>query len=190
MVALFPAFVLATALAGSWTETAREGGCVFFKAPAQGKAVPVRAECDWELPAEALHALIAPGDRFDRYMSGVSKSERVAQQPAGAIRVLQVHVFSGVTDRAAFLDYVTTDVPGGKRYAYSKASDQSALPQGYVELGRNEGYWEVIHRGEGAHLVFESAYVAGGYIPGFLVRWLQGAGMRKAVAEVKSAARR
>ena len=185
MLNLLAALFLSLASASEWTETARESDCVFFKGAPQGKVVPVRAECEWSIPAARLHAIISPGNRFQEYLSGVSSSA-VVSGPPGVTRVLQVHVFSGVTDRAAFMDYTITEIPGGKRYAFRKASNQDALPDRYVEIEHNVGKWEITSRATGSRLVFENAYDAGGYLPGVLVRWFQGAGTRQVLTETKA----
>jgi len=185
MLNLLAALFLSFASASEWTETARESDCVFFKGVAQGKVLPVRAVCEWSIPAARLHAIISPANRFQEYLSGVSFNSRV-KGPPGVIRVLQVHVFSGVTDRAAFMDYTVTDIPGGKRYAFQKAPNQDALPDRYVEIKQNVGKWEVTSKGTGSRLVFENAYDAGGYLPGVLVRWFQGAGTRQVLTETKA----
>ena len=185
MVSLLTALFLSVASASEWTESARESGCVFYNGVSTGKTLPVRAVCEWTVPAARLHAMIAPANRFQEYLSGVSASDSVASPP-GIIRVLQVHVFTGVTDRAAFMDYTVTDIPGGKRYAFQKAADQTALPERFVQIAQNTGKWEVTETSSGSRLVFEHAYDAGGYLPGFLVRWFQGAGTRQVLTEIKA----
>ena len=105
---------------------------------------------------------------------------------SGGDRVYQRHRFTGVTDRAAFLDYSVIPVDGGTRYGWTKATDQSALPDSVVEIELDTGSWQITDAPLGVRVVYEIRYLAGGNLPDFLVRWIQGAGTRQVMTELRA----
>ena len=40
---------------------------------------------------------------------------------------VQIHEYSGLSPRAAFIDYRRTEIPNGTRYSYQKSTNQSRL---------------------------------------------------------------
>lgn len=178
------ALLLSVAFAG-WTETAREHGCVFSKGTAEGDVVPLHAECDWPVAPEKLHALLARNADHQAYFSAVEKSD-VLSRAGGIEKVRQVHVAAGISDREVILDFAVDDLPGGKRYRWTKAADQSALTGAGVEPAVDTGKWEVVAGGSGSKVVYELRYGPGGSVPGFIVRWFQGSGFRTLVGELRT----
>lgn len=182
-----PLFVFFSTLAhAGWTTTGTEGGCTFFAAEPEGDVTPLRAECRWDIPAERLHTLIADFGAHDDYFSAVTEST-VTGSSGGAVLVRQRHATTGVADRTCNLVFTTTDLAGGRRYAWTMAKDQSGL--GGVIPSRDDGKWEVVADGTGSKVVYELRYGAGGSVPLMLVRWLEGAGFRMLVLEMANFAR-
>jgi hypothetical protein len=173
------------ALAG-WTETARENGCVFFLGDRVGSFAPVRAECDWPIPAEKLQKLLAYNPGHADYFSSVATAKVLGPAPGGGELVLQTHTASGISDREAVLLMKAEPIPAGTRYSWSKYSDQSKVSGQNVPLITDTGKWEVTSTASGSHVVYELLYDPGGSVPGFLVRWFQGSGTRTLVGELRT----
>lgn len=167
-----------------WEPTATAHGCAFFKGPAEGPVVPVRAECTWDLPAPVLHRLLADAAAHHQYFSTLVRSPKVSDVPGG-MRVLQLHRAAGIADREVVMRQTQEVVPGGVRYRYQKDPDQSEVSGEHVMVARSEGFWEVTGD-RPLKLVYELRYEAGGSVPGFLVRWFQGAGVRDVLGELYS----
>ncbi len=174
-----------SALAG-WNLTNESNDCKFYKGEpdAQG-VVPLRAECDWPLEPSKLQGLIAKIDDHNLYFSSVTVS-RVVATNAGESNVYQVHAATGIADREAMLVYADEPIEGGHRYTWKVNTDQSGVTGEKVRLEVDDGKWEITanHDG-GAHVVYELHYDAGGSVPGFVVRWFQGSGVRTLVGELR-----
>ena len=170
----------------NWTETARENNCVFYKGNITDGITPIRAVCDWEhINPSNLDSLLQEAADYDKYFSGLASCDP-ADAVDGINRVLQIHKYTGLTARAAFIEFQQQKIPDGNRYAYTKSKDQTKLKKGFVEINTHTGHWDVIRKKVGSRLVFESRYSAGGAVPNFLIRWFQGAGTRKVVADLKN----
>ena len=79
------------------------------------------------------------------------------------------------------------DIPGGKRFTWTKAPDQGTNSGAGVEIALNTGKWEVTKNTDGgSRVIYELRYLPGGRVPGFLVRWFQGTGMKLFVGELRS----
>jgi hypothetical protein len=167
-----------------WSANGSENGCNFFLGSVEGTVQPVRAECDWPIPAEKLQQIVAVTADHDRYFSAVEVCDVVGKQGAQEV-VVQVHVASGISDREVVLLFGQEAISGGKRYAWTKSPDQSAAKRGLVEAALDTGKWEITSTPAGAHVVYELRYDAGGSVPGFLVRWFQGSGVRTLVGELR-----
>jgi hypothetical protein len=178
------ALYASTALAG-WTANGSENGCNFFLGSVEGTVQPVRAECDWPIAADKLQRIVAATADHDKYFSAVEVCDVVGSSGGKEVAV-QVHVASGISDREVVLLFGTEDIAGGKRYTWTKAPDQSAAKRGMVAVALDTGKWEITSTATGAHVVYELRYDAGGSVPGFLVRWFQGSGVRTLVGELRS----
>ena len=168
----------------AWIETDRAHDCIFFKQHLNERHIPLRVVCDWSIPVEKVLAAVEPLDLFDQYLTGVLESTRV-DSPLPNIRILQIHGYPGLTNRAAFLDYTILSIPKGKRIIFTKAEDQSLLPSNHIEIELNTGFWEITSEGKGSRVIFESSYLPGGYIPSFLIAWFQGPGTQQVMSELK-----
>ena len=183
---MFALLLVSTALAG-WTVTDESNDCTFYKGePDANEIVPLRAECDWAIPPAKLQGLIAKIDDHNLYFSSVSVS-RVVASNAGEHNVYQVHVASGISDREAMLLYTDQPIDGGHRYSWRVNPDQTGITGDKVRLTEDFGKWEITTgTGGGSHVVYELNYDAGGSVPGFVVRWFQGSGVRTLVGELRS----
>lgn len=176
--------VSSLALAG-WTKTAEENGCVFFIGERKGTYAPIRAECDWPIPADKLHKLVGANEKHADYFGSVVES-RILGPVAGGELVYQRHQASGISDREAVLLFTKTEITGGTRYAWTKASDQSKVTGQYVQLAVDDGVWEIAQTPTGSHVVYELLYDPAGSVPSFLVRSFQGGGIRTLVGELRT----
>jgi hypothetical protein len=181
------ALLLATSIASAgWEETDRDNGCVFFKATATeaSGAQPVRAECDWPVPPKTLHHMLGKIADHDLYFSNISKCEPVSGHPTWT---WQLHETAGISPREVVLEMGEEDIAGGKRFTWTKAGDQSTNSGAGVEIALNTGMWEITDNGSGgAKVVYELRYLPGGKVPGFMVRWFQGAGMQSFIGELRT----
>lgn len=151
-------------------------GCDVEKLPRRGGAGGVRATCEWPVPASRVQSLLNQWGRHHRYFSSLADSEIVDNQ-GGVVTVRQVHRARGMSDREVVVNWSRSSIAQGMRYKWNKATDQSALSGDNVEVAVHDGKWEVTESGEGARVVYESYYLPGGSIPGFLVRWFQSDGV-------------
>ena len=171
------------ALAG-WTPNGTDHGCTFYLGTANGSVQPVRAECDWPLPPEKVHRFVAATADHDLYFSSVEACDVLGPAPGGGQRVRQVHVATGMSAREATLVFTTEAIPNGTRYAWSLAPRQE--PTSRVPVATDSGMWEITRgTGGGTHVVYELFYDPGGSVPGFLVRWFQGPGVKTLVGELR-----
>lgn len=173
------------ALASDWTRSAEENGCVFFVGARQGAYAPVRAECEWPIPADKLQALLADNDAHADYFTSVAQS-RVLGPTTGGELVYQVHEASGISDREIVLLMGREAIPGGARYTWTRAADQSKVTGKLVQTVVDDGKWEVTATPTGSKVVYELLYDPGGSVPSFLVRSFQGGGTRTLVGELRT----
>jgi hypothetical protein len=180
------AFLLVSSALAGWTVTDASNDCTFYRGEAEGEVVPLRAECDWPIAPAELTGLLERIDDHNLYFSSVSVS-RVVASNAGEHNVYQVHVATGISDREAMLLYTDGPVEGGHRFEWKVNPDQSGITGEKVRLVEDAGKWEITARaGGGSHVVYELRYDAGGSVPGFVVRWFQGAGVRTLVGELRA----
>ncbi|MFZ5477774.1 MAG: hypothetical protein ACOZNI_13445 [Myxococcota bacterium] len=172
------------ALAG-WTPNGSENGCTFFLGDVEGKVQPVRAECDWPIAADELHRLIAATGDHDLYFSAVESCDVIGKSGDKEVAT-QVHVASGISDREVVLLFGKEPLPGGMRYTWTKSPDQTAAKRGLVPVAVDTGKWEITSTPGGSHVVYELRYDAGGSVPGFLVRWFQGSGLKTLIGELRT----
>lgn len=178
--------LLAPLAFAGWTQTAQENGCTFFLGTVEGNVQPVRAECDWPIAPDKLHKLVGKIEDHDLYFSSVEVCDVLGPSGNGKLGY-QRHVASGISDREVVLIFTEEAIPNGKRYAWTKAPDQSKARGEGVPTVLDTGKWEVSSNASGgSHVVYELRYDAGGSVPGFVVRWFQGAGTRALVGELRT----
>ena len=193
---LTPRFVSA-----QWSEDDRERGCVRYKGERRGDTIPIRAVCIWPLSPQALRAVLSRPEHYDRCFSRVEKSDRVDERSrqytsslsssSPLIRIYQVHDASPASDRALYLDYRITSRDRAWRISFHKTPESESAPiTKYIEVKRNEGYWQVEPHLRGAKLTLESLYDPGGAVPSFMVRWFLSGGVQKTLDELRACAKR
>lgn len=175
------------ALAG-WTPTGSKYGCEFSKQD-EGEVVALRAECTWDLTADRVIAVIGDWNRHAEVFESVTKSTVLGGWSGGKARVLQNHQASGISDREVVLDVTVEDIDGGKRWRHTKSADQHELSGDKVEVGRDDGLWEVKASPDGGCTVlYELRYDPAGSVPGFIVKAFQGSGFKDMLLQVRTAA--
>jgi len=165
----------------------RSDDCTLEQSPAEGGATRVLAQCDWDTPITRLDAMIRNWEGHDLYFSNLAES-KIVDQNAERVRVRQVQTASGISDREVVVDWRVETVPGGYRYSWDKAPDQSAASGSRVEVERTKGFWEITSRGEKSHLRYSVEYLPGGNVPTFLLRMFQSSGIRGVLADLRGAA--
>ena len=183
------AMMLSVGLAhAAWNQTAEKHGCTFYKGATEGAVLPLKADCHWAVAPEKLQGLLTDWAAHARYFEGVSTSEVLRVQGATSI-VHQVHVASGISDREVVLAMTIGAIPGGKRFSWKIADDQSARQDlGVLPLLDTGSYDVTSDEGGGTHLIYELRYDAGGSVPGFVVRAFQGGGFQDMLGELAVAA--
>jgi hypothetical protein len=176
---------LALAQAG-WTQTADEHGCRFFKgAQEAGGVVPIRAECDWAIPVATLDGLLSVTDGHHRYFPNIKQSEGVGTRAGGDL-VWQLQEVPGASDREVVIIMRREQSDGLIRHSWARVPGEEGLKGVGVHVAVNRGLWELSDNGSGGtKLVYEVRYMPGGKVPGFLVRWFQGDGVREFVGSLK-----
>jgi hypothetical protein len=185
--------VLAAALlvgAGAATAEPDElvgGGCrVRTVALAESGVAEVEARCAWDVPADAVLAILRDPERLGAALDALAESRRLADG-----RILQVHTVGWpLADRQVTLDWREEPLDaGGARFVYGRSARQEPLGAGRVEIAVDEGLWEVSEQaGGGTALVYTSRYDAGGALEPFLVRRFQREGIARSLAELRAAA--
>lgn len=168
-----------------WIETERDEGCIYYKGESSDGDLLIRAVCEWDIPAKNVHQNIGDFENHVNIFSQLSKSELVSKDTEKT-NILQVHDFPGLSDRTAIIEYKIQNLPDGKRYSFSKSTDQEGISSSYVELTQNSGSWEITETEDGSKIIFENFYSAGGYIPSTLTGWFQVSGAQKLMNELKS----
>lgn len=169
----------------AWTPNGTENGCTFFLGTPENGVQPVRAECDWPISADRLHRAVAATAEHDRYFATVAECDVLGPAPGGGELVRQVHEATGMSDREATLLFTQSPIAGGKRYGWALAAQQRPTERVPVKL--DTGFWEISDNGKGgARVVYELRYDPGGSVPGFLVRWFQGSGVKQLVGELRA----
>lgn len=146
-----------------------------------------QARCTWPIPAERLDALLAAWGDQARYFSNIAESTVLEQEPDRML-VRQVHRASGISDREVIIECVTEAIPGGRRYRWRKAADQSKSSGRNVEVAVHEGYWEVTGSGDDTVVEYHMRYLPGGSVPSFLVSMFLSSGMEGVLTDLKRAA--
>ncbi|MCB9778936.1 MAG: hypothetical protein H6742_10265 [Alphaproteobacteria bacterium] len=187
MTGLLLALTLASP-AHAWTDLGEKNGCAFSKQE-EGDIVAMRAQCTWDLPADKVIAWMGDWNKHGELFGSVASSKVLGSLQGGKGKVMQVHQASGISDREVVMDVDREDIPGGIRITHSKSADQSALSGERVEVGRDDGLWEIVSTADGGCTVlYELRYDPAGKVPGFMVKWFQGSGFKTMLDELKAKA--
>lgn len=184
MIALLLSVVSAQA---AWTSIGERDGCRFSRQE-EGAVTALRAECSWEIPAERVIATFGDWNRHASIFGSVAESRVLGTLSDGNGRVLQVHRAPGIADREVVLDVRSQAIDGGRRWTHAKAASQSAASGQRVEVGRDDGLWEIRATADGGcAILYELRYDPAGSVPSMLVRWFQGSGFKDMLSELKKA---
>jgi len=179
MFSLLPALLLSVAPAhADWTSTGSKYDCTFAKQD-EGSVVALKADCTWPEPASKVEAVLGDWNKHGDVFDSVVSSQVVGTLVNGKGRVHQVHQASGITDREIFMDVASEPIDGGMRFTNTKSADQTGISPKRVEVGRDDGVWEVKATPSGGCKVhYELRYDPAGSVPGFIVHAFQGAGFK------------
>jgi hypothetical protein len=191
IVALVVVFAIAAFSAGLLVLTGHASGddpsCRVETEPRVGNIVPVIATCDWPIDADRIDALLTQWDRQEEYFGNLAES-RVLSRSGNHLEVLQVHTARGMADREVVVAWEVTTIPHGTRYTWAKDADQSGTSGLRPNVDVHRGKWEVTELGAGkCRVVYEASYLPGGYVPASLVRMFQKSGVRRVMADLRSA---
>jgi hypothetical protein len=149
-------------------EEASGPGCTVKLVNVDERSVPTfRGECVWSVaPAWVSTVLTEPG-RFERSSSLLKSSQRLAD---GRIVNIQKTPWP-FEDRQSTIAVNDEPLPGGgvlRRYRLAEA--QAPLVEGAVQVGVDEGSWEVAPHPSGTRVVLEMKYEPGGSLPTRIVQ--------------------
>ena len=180
-----PSLFLLAAI-GAWSPAGTEHGCAFFVGATDARGItPVRAECEWVVDAARLTAVVSQMGNHDTIFSSLADSA-VLSTAGGVQRIYQRQSATLAPDREVVLDVTTEALPDGTRVRFRKSANQAGLKGDAVEVGFQEGMWEVHRTAGGARLVYELRYLPGGMVPAAVLKWFQGAGTRAVLADLKA----
>ena len=183
---VFLAIAVAPIASANWTSIGAKNGCEFYKGAAVGALAPMRAVCDWPISADkVIRALDRTGD-LELVFSTIDQSSIVGPDPTGGELVYQSYRKTIFFRREVVLAIFSEPIPGGRRLLWVKADDQSALSGEHTEIDQVQNRWEVTGTADSCHLVLEMSFAPGGKIPGFLIDWFQGAGIKEQIADLRS----
>lgn len=170
-----------------WSANGTENDCTFYLGSVEAGVQPVRAECDWPLQPSKLQSALHDLAHHADYFATVAESTVLGAGAGGTTLVRQVHVATGMSDREAIVAFTETAISGGMRYSWALDADQSQQTGKRVACALDTGKWEITDDGKGgSKVVYELRYDPGGSVPGFLVRWFQGSGVKSLVGELRS----
>ena len=149
---------------------------------------PIYVDCHWpEFTVAQLDSLLERFGDHDSYFSSVAESTVRRTLDNGKQIVWQRHVAGGISDREVNLVMWKDTVEGGYVYHWRMARQQDEPSDGNVQTLYDTGSWTVTHDSRGgAHVEYFLHYAPGGRVPGFVVRWFQGAGTEAVVANLRS----
>lgn len=188
MSSLFLAVLLAKpALAAEdWKPTGADNDCVFYRAASEGSLQPMRAVCDWPLPAESVHQRLAEAGELEEVFSTVRESEILEVRSDGSRLTYQWYQALRFFNREVVLVVHEEDIPDGWRHTWVRAVDQSGLRGKGGPVVAMDNTWEITATPTGCRLVFELRYDIGGNVPETLVSWFQGAGIQLQLSELRA----
>lgn len=179
--------VLSFPALAAWSSMGERDGCRYSK-QTEGDLTALRAECAWDLPADKVIAAFGDWNRHASIFSSVSESRVLGSLQDGNGQVLQIHQASGISDREVVLDVSSAAIEGGRRWTHKKAASQAGVSGDNVEVGRDDGLWEIRSTADGGcAILYELRYDPAGSVPGMMVRWFQGSGFKDMLTQLKAA---
>lgn len=170
-----------------WGFGSSDDGCTTMAGKGADGVLEGEARCTWPIPVERIDALLAAWGDQARYFSNVSESQ-VLEQDDQRMLVRQVYHASGISDREVVIECFTESIPGGRRYHWRKAVDQSRSSGRHVEVGLHEGFWQVTSGEHGTTVEYHMRYLPGGSVPSFLVSMFLSSGIHGVLDDLHRAA--
>jgi hypothetical protein len=157
--------VALSAASGASAEEASVPGCRVKLVNVDAKNVPTfRGECVWSVAPTWVSSVLT--DPLNQSSSMLKSSERLADG-----RIVNVQKTGWpFEDRQSTIVVSDDPLPGGgvlRRYRLAEA--QAPLAEGTVQVGVDEGSWEVAQHPNGTRVVLEMRYEPGGNLPSSLV---------------------
>lgn len=169
---------------------AHASGCVLTTGEPVAPGIPaVHAECHWaDVEPGAVDAVLSEIGQHD-VLFWMIASERVLEADGPRTLVHQRLEVSPLRPREASV-WVSRTVRGDASVIAWELADEGPRPSpGAVRPEVNTGSWTVApHPGGGTAVTVDLAYDPGGWVPAVLVRWCQGAGAQRALADLRAAA--
>ena len=177
--------LLGTASAASADE-ARVPGCSVKLVGVDAKSVPsFRGECVWSIAPAWVAAVLTDPVKLDASSSLLESSQQLADG-----RIVNVQKTGWpFEDRQSTIVADDQPLPGGgvlRRYRLADA--QAPLAEGTVQVGVDEGSWEVTQHPNGVRVVLEMAYEPGGNLPTSLVQSMSPKYIAKGLDELRASA--
>ncbi len=149
----------------------------------------VYVECVWpDLTVSKLDQLIGDIGLHETIFPSISDSE-VLVEKGGILRVRQVHVNPGISDREVIQLHGRTEKGGAIQHWWRKDKDQSDLSGDNVLPDKCNGYWLIEADGAGSKLGYSLQYEPGGSVPSFIISAFQTSGVLDFVGALGSYAR-
>lgn len=173
-------------LATSAAADATAPGCVVKLVSVDARSVPTfRGECVWSVAPESVAAVLTDPQRLDESSSMLEASDRLADG-----RIVNVQKTGWpFEDRQSTIEVRDEPLPGGGvRRQYRLASEQAPLVAGAVQVGVDEGTWEVTPHESGTRVVLEMTYEPGGNLPTRFVQSMSPRYIAKGLDELRISA--
>lgn len=144
------------------------GGCVVKLASVDAQNVPTfRGECVWSVTPASVAAVLTDPERLDAASELLIASERLADG-----RIVNVQKTGWpFEDRQSTIEVRDEPLPdGGLRRRYRLADTQATPREGAVQVGVDEGSYEIVADARGTRLVLVMRYEPGGNLPTRIVQ--------------------
>jgi len=146
-----------------------------------------QARCTWDIPADRVEGLLARWEDQEQHFGNVIEST-VLDRQGDQILVRQIFRARGIADREVIMECFSEEIPGGRRYHWHKARDQSRSTGQNTEVELHEGSWEVVRGEHDTVVTYRMRHLPGGSVPSFLVSMFLSSGMRDVLADLRRAA--
>ncbi len=184
--------VVVTAWVGAGSLSGRgfgfgERDCTLTSGTAADGVLEGQARCKWPVAVDRVDAVLAAWGDQSQYFGNVAESHVVGQRGDRTL-VRQIYRARGIEDREVVMECFTEAIPGGRRYHWHKASDQSGNSGRNIEIAVHEGFWEVRGDEHSTTVEYHMRYLPGGNVPQFLVSMFLSSGIEAAMTDLRRAA--
>ena len=185
LVGVVAALALASALPAS-ADDASGPGCIVKLASVDAQNVPTfRGECVWSVAPASVAAVLTDPERLDAASKLLIASDRL---PDGRIVNVQQTGWP-FEDRQSTIEVRDEALPdGGLRRNYKLADTQATPREGAVQVGVDEGSYEIVADPLGTRLVLVMRYEPGGNLPTRIVQSLSPRYIARGLDELRAGA--